>query len=890
MTAQVDEATVRQFIGIIAAHARQAINGAGPPGVLQLSRLNPLDERLVPSRFTLDDVENMVRTAVGDALAGHNVYIEGRTVRADLRGAQRGGLEDTAWVWGLVVDSDADKGKAGNVTVRPSLVVSTSPGNFQLWYLFTRAIPWAQAQVIGDAIRASSGADSDTGVITQCYRVAGTPNFPSAAKQARGRITVEATRITEQSGHLWDPDELLKAFSTCPTASAPAAGAPTASSAPIDAESTLPEELAKSIREGGVGTTNDKSRSALFQSVVDQLKRRHWTIDDIVALFEKYPNGVGAKYGKKRLRKEVARSYGKAVGGAAIAPGGTLGTAGTGSSGGATAAAAASQAAGPGPSAAPGAAPGAAAARAPHVLPTIRLVDGQLPRTVEQTERAMVSAGMEIYSRAGALVFPVKETRVAVKGRKTVTARLSVFSADSFIEPVAEAAIYQRWSVRKNAWIDIDPPVQLVRMVLSRERRWAFPHVSGIITTPTLRPDGSLLAVPGYDPRSELYLLPSLQLPPIAASPTRQDALAGLEKLKHLFREFSFQDKDGKGLEKRLNCSVAISALLTALLRGSLPTSPVYLVRASVAGTGKSYLVDVISVVTTGQFCPVITTSKNAEETEKRIGSILLSGIPIVSLDNCIHDLGGELLCQLTERPVIRIRILGRSEMPPCECHTVVFATGNNIVFKGDMVRRGLVCNLEALDERPELREFEADALDVVAADRGPYVAAALTIVRAYIAAGSPKVCSSLGSYSAWSDMVRSPLVWLGEPDPVISMEGLRNEDVELADIREFFSLWLEYDLDLDTPYLTATIIDEAIAAPPANYWGPRELKPFLLQVAASRNDPDKISAWRLGLWLRRISGRIVKLTDAQGTERKYRLMREQARTGRACFRLVQLP
>jgi hypothetical protein len=885
MTAQVDEATVRQFIEIISAHARQVINGTGPKGVLQLSRLNPLDERLVPSRFTLDDVENMVRTAVGDALAGHNVYIEARTVRDGLRGAQRGGLEDTAWVWGLVVDSDADKGKAGNVTVRPSLVVETSPGNFHFWYLFTRAIPADQAKAIGDAIRASAGADQDTGVITQCYRVAGTPNFPSAAKQARGRVTVEATRIAEQTGRHWDPDELLKAFSTC-SAAASSADAP--AGMPVDAETTLPAELLKSIREGGVSATSNAGRSGLFQSVVDQLKRRHWTIDDIVALLEKYPNGIAAKYAK-RLRKEVARSYGKAVGGApVVALGGTPGTAGTGSSGGTAPAAAAPQAAGPGPGAAPGAAP--TAARAPHVLPTIRLVDGQLPRTVEQAEHAMISAGMEIYSRAGALVFPVKETRVAAKGRKTVTARLSTFSADSFIEPVAEAAIYQRWSVRKNAWIDIDPPVQLVRMVLSRERRWAFPHVSGIITTPTLRPDGSLLATPGYDPRSELYLLPSLQLPPIAASPTRQDALAGLEKLKHLFREFSFQDKDGKGLEKRLNCSVAISGLLTALLRGSLPTAPVYLVRASVAGTGKSYLVDVISVVTTGQFCPVITTSKNAEETEKRIGSILLSGIPIVSLDNCIHDLGGELLCQLTERPVIRIRILGRSEMPPCECHTAVFATGNNIVFKGDMVRRGLVCNLEALDERPELREFEADALDVVAADRGPYVAAALTIVRAYIAAGSQKVCPSLGSYSGWSDMVRSPLVWLGEPDPVISMEGLRNEDVELADIREFFSLWLEYGLDLDTPYLTASIIEEAIAAPPANYWGPRELKPFLLQVAASRNDPDKISAWRLGLWLRRISGRIVKLTDAQGTERKYRLIREQDRTGRARFRLVALP
>jgi hypothetical protein len=889
MSAQVDEATVRQFIEIIAAHARQAINGAGPPGVLQLSRLNPLDERLVPSRFTLDDVESMVRTAVGDALAGHNVYIEARTVRDGLRGAQRGGLEDTAWVWGLVVDCDADKGKAGNVTIRPSLVVETSPGNFHLWYLFTRAIPADQAKVIGDAIRASAGADQDTGVITQCYRVAGTPNFPSAAKQARGRITVEATRIAEQTGRLWDPDELLKAFSAAPAVAA-AAGAP--ASMPVDAEATLPVELLKSVREGGVSPISDAGRSGLFQSVIDQLKRRHWTIDDIVALLEKYPNGIAAKYAK-RLRKEVARSYGKAVGGSApaIAPSGTPGTAGTGLSGGGAPAAAARQAAGPGPGVGPTASPSAAssAARTPHILPTIRLVDGQLPRTVEATEQAMLAANLDIFSRAGELVYPVSESRPAANGRKTITARLSTFRPDAFIEPVAEAAIYQRWSVRRNVWVDIDPPIQLVRMVLSRERRWVFPHVSGIITTPTLRPDGSLLDVAGYDPRSELYLLPSLRLPPIAAHPTRQDALVGLNKLKHLFREFSFQDKDGKGLERRLNCSVAISGLLTALLRGSLPTSPIYLIRASTPGTGKSYLVDVIAMVSTGQFCPVITTSKSTDETEKRIGAILLSGIAIVSLDNCVHDLEGELLCQVTERPVIRIRVLGRSEMPLCECHTVVYAIGNNITFRGDMIRRGLVCNLEAMDERPELRQFQDDALELVAADRGAYVAAALTIVRAYLCAGSPSVCPPFGSYAAWSTMVRSPLVWLGEPDPVISMEGLRDEDIELANIREFFGFWMEYGLALDTPYVTADIIEEATAAAPSNYWGPREFKPFLLRIAAAKGDATKVSAERLGHWLRRISGRIVKLTDVQGMERRYRLIREQDRLKRACFRLIRL-
>ena len=874
MSAQVDEATVRQFIEIISAHARQVINGAGPPGVLQMSRLNPLDEKLVPSRFTLDDIENMVRTAVGDALAGHNAYIEARTVRADLRGNLRGGLEDTVWVFGLVADCDADKGKGGSITVRPSLVIETSPGNFHYWYLFTRAIPAAQAKLIGDAIRASSGTDQDTGVITQCYRVPGTPNFPSAAKQARGRTAVEATRIVEQTGRLWDPDELLAAFSRVAEAVAAAA-------APIDYEATLPAELLKDIREGGVGKGSDKSRSALFQSVVDQLKRRHWTVEDIVALFEKCPNGVGAKY-KKRLRKEVERSYNKAVSGVVLMAAAPAGPSPGASPGGASAGPASAPGPGPGPAA-------AAAAAAIHILPTIRLIDGQLPRAVSAAEHAMISAGLEIFTRAGTLVYPAFENRVAANGRKTIAARLSAFSADSFVEPVAEAAIYQRWNVRKGAWVDVDPPNLLVRMALTRGRRWAYPHVSGIITTPTLRPDGSLLSTPGYDPPSELYLLPSLQLPPIVERPTRQDALAALAKLKDLFCEFSFRDKGKDGLEKKLNCSVSVSALLTALLRGSLPTAPIYLIRADTPGTGKSHLVDVIAMVATGQYCPVITASKGIEETEKRLGSVLLGAIPIFSLDNCTYDLEGELLCQLTERPVVNVRILGRSEMPPCECRSTVFATGNNITFRGDMVRRGLVCNLEALDERPELRVFQKDALEVAADNRGTYVAAALTIVRAYLAASAPSVCGPFGSYAAWSKMVRSPLIWLDEPDPVISMESIRDEDAVLNSIREFIHLWLDYGLDVGTPYLTVSIVEEACTAPP-HYWGPMSFKQFLLRVAASKGDPNTVSVERLGHWLRKISGRIVRLIDAQGMQHKYRLIRvRDDRNGRAQFQLEEV-
>src|SRR5262249_27900115 len=231
---------------------------------------------------------------------------------------------------------------------------------------------------------------------------------------------------------------------------------------------------------------------------------------------------------------------------------------------------------------------------------------------------------------------------------------------------------------------------------------------------------------------------------------------------------------------------------------------------------------------------------------------------------------------QIAERPVIKIRILGRSEMPDCECHTALYATGNNVTFKGDMVRRGVVCNLEALDERPELRKFNRNTLRQAAGNRGTYVAAGLTIMRAYLAAGAPSVCGPFGSYAEWSTMVRAPLVWLGEPDPVASVDTTQAEDPELADIRELFELCLD-EFKPDTIYASASLIETASVAPAGFNSNP--LKQLLLRVAGDK-DGD-ISAKRLGEWLHRNSGRVARVADG----RKFWLVREpHVRSGRAQY------
>ena len=155
----------------------------------------------------------------------------------------------------------------------------------------------------------------------------------------------------------------------------------------------------------------------------------------------------------------------------------------------------------------------------------------------------------------------------------------------------------------------------------------------------------------------------------------------------------------------------------------------------------------------------------------------MLAGQPIIAIDNVNGDLGGDALCQIIERPIVEIRILGKSERVRVETRSTTFATGNNIRVVEDMTRRILRCRLDAKRDQPELRQFRHNPVATVLADRGCYIAAALTLVRGFVAAGMPRQAPRLASFGRWSDLVRSSLLWLGREDPVETMRSARAEE-----------------------------------------------------------------------------------------------------------------
>jgi hypothetical protein len=188
-----DPRAVRAFLQAFVDLATASLGSYPPPGLLQVCRKHPNDSDVVPVRYQLgaaDLIDRMTHDAVFDSGAGFNVYIEGRLVNPGLRGKKRGELADTACVFALAVDSDADKDMAWNppAGLHPTLTVKTSPGNRQFWFFFERALAPHRAQQLGESLRRATGGDSDTGNPTQPYRVPGTVNYPNKLKTARGRV------------------------------------------------------------------------------------------------------------------------------------------------------------------------------------------------------------------------------------------------------------------------------------------------------------------------------------------------------------------------------------------------------------------------------------------------------------------------------------------------------------------------------------------------------------------------------------------------------------------------------------------------------------------------------------------------------------------------------
>ena len=498
----------------------------------------------------------------------------------------------------------------------------------------------------------------------------------------------------------------------------------------------------------------------------------------------------------------------------------------------------------------------------------IEVRPGDLVRIVRKAEAELLFGG-GVYQRSGDLVRPVRHDSVAGKksaldGLPLGALRLCELTAPWLTERFATVARWLRFSEKDQVWKPIDPPEQYAKTYLAKVGQWRAPVLTGIVECPTLRRDGSLLIAPGYDAASGLYVDYAGEPVTVPDAPTRADALAALAILKEPYSEFQFADPE-------VGPSIALASTLTAVVRRSLRTAPLFAFDAPVMGAGKGLLVKVSALIATGRPAPLLSQGQDEAEAEKRLGSLLLAGVSMINLDNIERPVGGELLCSMLTEPVCNPRILGKSESPEMPCNLTMFATGNNLQFVGDMVRRVLICRLDPGVERPDARHFNRNLNEWIPAHRARLLSAALTVLRAYVVAGKPEQpIAPYGSFEEWSGWIRSALVWLGEADPCLSRTALEDDDPVLSALHSILPLW-SHDLGPRT-YTAAEVCNQASG----------DLLVALLDVAASRRDPEKIDPKRLGKWLLKYKGRVashLRIVRGEDSDKKIALWRVMAAT-----------
>ncbi|MFF2640344.1 bifunctional DNA primase/polymerase [Streptomyces niveus] len=362
---------------------------------------------------------------------------------------------------------------------------------------------------------------------------------------------------------------------------------------------------------------------------------------------------------------------------------------------------------------------------------------------------------------------------------------------------------------------------------------WPLPPLKGIVTSPVIRPDGSLLQSPGYDAETGLYLHPRVAVRRLRPDVTA-DSLAKAKDivLHQMLADFPF--------EKPSDRAHYLGALLTPILRPYFhgPT-PMFIVSSTAAGSGKSLLKDIFKYAYGSSDTP---WPENDTELRKSITTQLYTtGQPVIVLDNLPngYTIKSPVLSALLTTESWGDRVLGASASVTMPNDRLWILTGNGLQTGGDNARRAMWVRLNPNVPDPDQRDgFKVgDLRPWLRTNASTVVAALVTMVRAWIAEGAPTIRTRKGDYSEWASMMAGLLDFLGVPGWMTDRDDAMKQDAETAEWASFLIAWTE-KFGGDT--ITATQAAQG-------------LPEFLPRHPRTGEQP---TAAQLGIWLKARDGR----------------------------------
>ncbi|KQB84263.1 DNA polymerase [Corynebacterium oculi] len=368
-----------------------------------------------------------------------------------------------------------------------------------------------------------------------------------------------------------------------------------------------------------------------------------------------------------------------------------------------------------------------------------------------------------------------------------------------------------------------------------------LPEIKGVVTSPVVAPGGRIVCAEGFDSETGLLVALSEDIRGLAVpeNPSLNDVQHALELLDDVFCDFRFKTKH--------DYLRALALLLTRLTRPMYGIAPMFTVTANVRGAGKNLLVDVTSIIGSGESASMQKLPKDDDEVHKLILSALRGGQTALHLDECSEGISSSALTSLVTTASYEGRILGESTVGTYANSTTVVALGNNVPIFGDLARREVRIEMSVEDERPELRSGfrHHDLRRYVRENRAELLKAALTLVTYWVQQGSPRPSTEtdpFGSFETWWDTVGGILEAVGLPGAEIGVieQRIGNNPADLSD--SFFLEWL-------AETFSGPFTASAVVAGLNQVTGDVPLPAGLFKM-------DDVNAWKIGQHLTRLQDR----------------------------------
>lgn len=320
-----------------------------------------------------------------------------------------------------------------------------------------------------------------------------------------------------------------------------------------------------------------------------------------------------------------------------------------------------------------------------------------------------------------------------------------------------------------------------------------IPRLDAVITTPIFGQKGNMVTTAGYHKEDHvwLHLDAGLDMPEVPKNPTPSDIQRALTLfVDDLFVDFPFVDQSDR--------THALAALLLPFVRLMIQgCTPLHVIEAPSAGSGKGLISNLISIVATGKSCDGSTLPQYDDEVRKKITAELCKAQPLILLDNAREGsmLDSPSLASVLTSAFWTDRILGKSEMVTMPNLATWILTGNNPKLSMEIARRCVRIRIDPKRDRAWTRTgFKHDPITEWAKEhRTDLVHGALTLIQTWIVSGCPLGKKRLGSYEHWAGVMDGIMDTIGVQGFLGNLEDLYEAaDVEGSMWRDFVNAWWE--------------------------------------------------------------------------------------------------